>query len=61
MKKKHYHSDRLHDRLQSAIFVYSSNGMSNRLHTPLYIGGVASSHLCSQYNSSHLFKNHLWK
>lgn len=56
MKRKHCHSDSLHNSLQSAIFVYNSNGMSNRLHTPLYIGGVDSKHLCIQYNSRHLWK-----
>lgn len=50
----------LHYWIQSAIFGYNSQGMSNRLHTPLYIGGVASSHLNTHNHSSHL-KNAILK
>lgn len=54
-KKIHnYHSKRVHKWVQSGIFGYSSNGTGNRVHTPLYIGGVPSTHLSTQFGSTHL-------
>ncbi len=44
----------LHYRLQSDIFGYYGNGTGNRVHTPLYIGGVPSTHLSPLYHCTHL-------
>lgn len=51
---KSYLFDSLLNSLQSSIFVYFSYGVSISLHTPLYIGGVDSRHMCRcrQYTPS---------
>ena len=54
MRMNNYLFNRLHYRILSDIFGYNCQCTANRLHTPLYIGGVASSHLSSHNYSSHL-------
>lgn len=41
-------------RVQSGIFGYYGNGTGNRVHTPLYIGGVPCTHLSLLYRCTHI-------
>lgn len=57
MKKKHFLFKWVHKWVQSGIFGYNRNGTGNRVHTPLYIGGVPCTHLSTHFNSTHLIKH----
>lgn len=41
-------------RVQLSILGYYRNGMGNRVHTPLYIGGVPCTLLSSLYPCTHI-------
>lgn len=54
MNRINYLFKRVQCWVQSGIFGYCGNGTGNRVHTPLYIGGVPCTHLNTHNHSTHL-------